>query len=292
MNHAIIGANVMDRLVKCPGSLKCGSGTLKQKDEQRKKNLKNYYTKNRIECNRPTELGMKIDEMSKNLVRTHFGAKEKIVYTSDLDYADLEIYTQAKEYAEHMINVRKKMSKCFLDPGYDVSKYIQNLDDVEFRVSFNPDYIAVSESGKIVYISDLTTGVSYSRNKMFQVICCAVGYMEYHSECERFICEVFNSNTKEVNICKFDKEEIEAYRDDIIIPTLEKVREALSSPKQEIENFRNRNSWCRGFCIFKDDGCCSCKSADIVENDIQIQLSFDYKHMSQKDLDNYLDLWW
>lgn len=283
MKHAIIGSNIIDRLVKCPGSLKCGNGSLAEKDEKR--NKPNYYTKNRIECNEATDIGLKVDEMSKAYLRRHF---EKPIasskYVKDIDYCNTDLTTKAKEYCRHMINLRNIYGKCVIDPAYDLSKYMTNVDGFEFRVVANPDFMAFTDSNRngTVYISDLTTGNgSNSRNKMFQLIVCAIGVIDKYELCEHCICEVYNVNTKEVTISKFSRLEIETYRDDVLIPTLDRVKDALCDDKDNIESYRNKCSWCNNFCIYKGEGCKACTSNDKeITNDIPVSLNFYYDMMN------------
>lgn len=296
--HAIIGANIMDRLIKCPGSLKCGNGSLDDYYKSTKGKTRSY-TKNRIECNAATTFGMKVDEYSKNLLRWKFGLPEKRKYTNsddDLGQSDEQKLLRqcGEDYCRHMEALRKRFGKCSLDPAYDMSRYMPSIDNVEFRVTFNPDFVAINEDGTYrgtVYVSDLTTGRSYDRNKMFQVLCCAVGIITTHKECNACICEVYNPVTKEVMISKFYREELEAWRDEVIVPALYRVREALSDRKENIENHRAYNSWCDSFCIYASEGCCACHSnKEKVENDVPIQLNFFYNNMNEKDKEQYAAL--
>lgn len=297
MNHSIIGANIMDRLVKCPGSLKVANKSLEEYDKSTA-NKTNKYAKNRIECNAATVYGQVIDEMSKNYVRWTLGLPEKKKFTKPEHEVDTSYTVPAQMYARHMLSLRKRFGKCILDPCYNMTDFIQDLPDVEFRVAFNPDFVALTD-GKYngtVYISDLTTSISYDRNKMFQVICCAVGIVDHHPETEYCICEVYNTNTREIMISKFSRDELIAYKNDIILPALQKVRDALSCNKYDIDDYRTHCSWCDHYCIFRDT--CPHASKTIAEeyaiNDVPIQLNFfldeQYK-MTSKDAEKYAKLY-
>lgn len=297
MQHCIIGANVMDRLVKCPGSLKVAKQSLEEYDKSTA-NKKNKYAKNRIECNSATSYGQVIDEMSKNYVRWKLGVPEKRKFTKPEHEVDKSYTVPAQMYARHMLSLRKRFGKCMLDPCYTMENFIQDLPDVQFRVAFNPDFVALPD-GKYagtVYISDLTTGRNYDRNKMFQLICCAVGIIEHHPETEQCICEVYNTTTREVMISKFSRDELKAYKDDIIIPSLQKVREALASDKDDINDYRAHCSWCDHYCIFRDTCPHASKTIDeefvvnIVPIHVDIFLDEQYK-MTPKDAEKYAKLY-
>lgn len=284
MRHAVIGSNIMDRLVKCPGSLVPGQGSLAVYDRQAKaRGKKDRYVKNRIECHPSVILGQKIDELAKSYICYRCGLPEtKRVYIKGKDEMNPNIMKPASDYFYHVYKSKNLFAKVEVDPVYDMSKYMPNLPTCEFRVLFNPDVVLHNDYTGLVFISDLTTGQSDARNKMFQVLCCAVGIITNHPEVTACMCEVYNAVTSRVELSKFSREELEAYRDDIIVPTLNKVRSALDA--EDIEEYRSHCSWCDHFCKCKDSGCQTCHSVDAyVENDVPIQLKFFDGMLSAED---------
>lgn len=287
MYHACIGANCLDRLVKCPGSLKISRGSLEQYDKRQAAARK--YTQNYIENNDATKFGMIVDEMAKNYLRWNYGVPEKRFYTKP-EYETSKRYMRpANDYFKHMRALRTRFGKCFLDPVYSLSKYMDNLPTVEFRVACSPDFVATRDYKGLVYISDLTTGAIEDRNKMFQVLVCAVGIIDKYEDVTHCICEVYNSTLRTCQISKFSREELEAYRDDIIVPTLRKVRSAVDSMNDE--SYRHYNSWCERYCIFKSEGCQACNRTDeYVDNEVPIHLQFNYTNMSEEEKEAYKNL--
>ena len=283
MMHCIIGANILDRIVKCPGSVKPGNGSLAQHDY-----LNKGYTQNRIECNKAVVRGLAIDELAKNIIRVKSGMSEKSQhFCTPEDEVDPTYYKPANLYASHMVKVANKVGKSFIDPMYDCSRYVKNLENCEFRVRFNPDFVAMPYTEKgTAFISELNTASNDDRNKMFQVICCAVGLIEYYPTIDGCMCEVFNPILEEVSVVKLSRAEIEAYRDDIIKPALDKLRDALDS--DHVEEYRHNCSWCRHYCIFKDEGCQACRNSDeYIENTIDIDLNFKLCGVTREILDFY-----
>ena len=290
MLHACIGMNIMDRLVKCPGSLKPGYGSLK---EYRAKfeGKKDKYVKNRIECNEATNRGNIIDELAKNYIYWSVTGVEKKKFFVKPEHETDPAYTEpTKRYSDHILKLRKRFGKCMLDPVFRMDEFMTRLPNIEFSVSANPDVVVRGEdfSGTIV-VSDFTTARSYDRNKMFQVVCSAVAIINHHPETENVICEVFNGVTQEVMLSKFSRKELEAYRDDVIIPALQKVRSGLAD-SENINEYRHRNSWCQGYCIYRDE-CPHAKAyEDFTQNDVPIHVNFFINSMTQEDKENYAKL--
>lgn len=293
MKHCVIGANSLDRLVKCPGSLKPGYGSLK---EYRAKfeGKKDKYVKNRIECNEATNRGNIIDELAKNYIYWSVTGIEKKKFFVKPEHETDPAYTEpAKRYSDHILKLRKRFGKCMLDPSFKMENFIDNLPDCEFSVSANPDVVVRGEdfSGTIV-VSDFTTARSYDRNKMFQVVCSAVAIINHHPETKNVICEVFNGVTQEVMLSKFSREELEVYKNDIIIPALQKVRDALSDNTANINEHRCHNSWCSYYCIFRDE----CPHAQMTceeemsYNFVPIQVEFFIDKMTSEDKESYAKL--
>ena len=279
MRHCIIGANIMDRLVKCPGSLKPGYGSLA--DYDKKQSIHKHYAQTRIENNTASRDGEIVDDLAKSYIyEARTGQTKRLRYAKPEHECDPKYFGPAKKYADHILKVAKRFSSIFLDASYDMTKYIDDLPDCEFRVSMNPD-IAIMNANRdgLAFISDLSTACTYDRNKMFQLLCCAVGLVEHYKNVDSVVCEVYNANIRadivEVSYSKFSREELEAYRDDIIIPTLQNVRNALADNADNIEDYRHYNSWCDYYCRFKDEGCKTCKcKCQKVENEVPIKLNF------------------
>lgn len=270
MMHCIIGSNIMDRLVKCPGSLKPGKGSLESYHKSG-----NKYASTYIENRESVKRGIAIDGLAKDIILAKAGRAERYnsKYTN-MNLLDSSYTEPAAEWAKHMLKIKQKFGWGSIDPCYNVSKYIENLPNCEFEVSFNPDFVALPYDGAgIAFVGDLSTGTNNSRNKMFQVICCAVAVIEKHQNITRCVCEVFNPITRKVQIARLNRDELEAYRDDIIIPTLQEVRNALSC--ESVEDYRHYCSWCDQFCIFRSEGCKSCSDRTAeAENDIEIDIEF------------------
>lgn len=284
--HGIIGANVMDRLVKCPGSLKLGNGSLASHDKQNK-----GYTHNCIEDNESVKFGLIVDELAKDYYRHKVGLPSKKKYFAKLEHELNPVYNEpAIKYANHLQKIGKKLGEGIVDPVYDLSRYMKNLDNCEFRVQFNPDFVAMSYMKRgIAFVSDLSTAKTDDRNKMFQVICCAIGVIKYNPEITDCICEVYNSTSETVQVTKLSREELEAYRDDVILPALSSVSSALES--EDVEEYRHKCSWCNHFCILKYDGCKACNSEDrLVDNIVDIDLEFNLNNMSEEITRAYCNL--
>lgn len=287
----------MDRLVKCPGSLKVAKGSLEAYDKYRA-SKQFQYAQNRIENNDATMFGQIVDELAKSYISFKTDAREpKRKFVKTEHEIDPNYYTPAVAYANHIDYVNKRLGpQCNLDPYYCMDNYIQDLPEVEFRVAFNPDVVVGNYYySDTVYVSDLSTGKSYARNKMFQVVCCALGVIEHNPATIHCICEVYNTTTRQIMLSKFSRDELEAYRDDIIIPTLQNVREALSCDKNDINHYRSHCSWCDSFCILKDECNHACKSVEEeyadndVPTDLYISLDEHYR-MTQEDAEKYANL--
>lgn len=280
--HAIIGANILDRLVKCPGSLKLGKGSLASHDKSKK-----GYTKNRIECNKASEYGMIVDELAKDYVAYKCGLREiHHKYVKPKHECDPTYYKPADDFSRHIAKMSKRIGSVKIDPVYDLSKYMPHVPNCEFRVQFNPDFVIMNS--RMALVVELSTAYTDDRNKMFQVICGAVGLIEY-SDIDYVVCEVYNSTTKQVQATRLSREELEAFRDDVIIPTLEKVRDAVQS--EDIEEYRHRCSWCEHFCICKDEGCRACKEqVSEAQNEVWIDVSLDLNNLGIGDQQEYLNL--
>lgn len=277
--HAIIGANIIDRLVKCPGSLKLGKGSLASHDKSKK-----GYTQNRIENNPAVEYGLIIDELAKDYYRFKVGEPSKKMYHVKPEHELSKIYSEpAINYANHIVKIQKMFKNVLIDPLYDCSHYMKDIPNIcEFRVQFNPDFVAMSyfEEG-LAFVSDLSTAYNDDRNKMFQVICCAVGIIEKHPKITDCICEVYNVSTNDIMLTRLSRDELIAYKEDIILPALDRVRDAVQS--EDIEEYRHYCSWCDKFCIFKDEGCKHCKDKDnCIENEVDIQLKFNTKDLDEE----------
>lgn len=291
MRHCIIGANILDRLVKCPGSLKVANGSLADYDAKQAK--KKTYAKNRIECNKATTFGMIVDDLAKSYIYyARTGNNKHLKYAKPEHECDPKYFVPADKYAKHILKVARRFDAIFLDANYDMSEYMYDLPDCEFRVSMNPDVVIMNaERNGIAFVSDLSTAGNYDRNKMFQVVCCAIGLIKYFPNITHVICEVYNSTTEEVQYTRLSREELEAYRDDLFIPALQKVRNALEDNVVDIEQHRHYCSWCSHFCIFADEGCQACKCKDTVaENDIPIDLHFFIDLMNEEDKEAYNNL--
>lgn len=293
MKHCVIGANSLDRLVKCPGSLKPGNGSLA--DYRKKTSGKvDKYVKNRIECNESTTFGNIVDDLAKNYIYWKVTGENLKFKHAKPEHQCNDTYTApAKLYCKHILKLRERFGRCMIDPSFKMENFIDDLPDCEFSVSANPDIVVrgTDYSGTIV-VSDLTTSRNYDRNKMFQVICSAVAIVNHHPETEYVICEVFNAVTKEVQLSKFSREELEAYKNDIIIPALQKVRDALSDNSANINEHRCHNSWCSYYCIFRDE----CPHAQMTceeemsYNFVPIQVEFFIDKMTPEDKESYAKL--
>lgn len=291
MKHAIIGANIIDRLVKCPGSLKVGNGSLADHDAKQAK--KRTYTQNRIECNEATSFGQIVDDLAKNYIYyARTGNNRHMSNAKPEHECDPKYFVPADKYAKHILKVARRFDAIFLDAKYDMSEYMYDLPDCEFRVMFNPDVaIMNADRSGVAFISDLSTARCYDRNKMFQVLCCAIGMVKYFPKVTHVICEVYNSTTEEVQYTRFSREELEAYRDDVLVPALQKVRDALEDSSTNIEQYRHYCSWCNHFCVLADEGCQACKCKENpVENDIPINLHFFIDLMNEDDKAAYNNL--
>ena len=282
MLHGIIGANILDRLVKCPGSLELGKGSLASYDKSKKD-----YVKNRIECNKASEYGMIVDELAKDYVAYKCGLGDiRHKYVKPKHECDPTYYKPADDFSRHIFKMSKKIGLVKIDPVYDLSKYMPKVPNCEFRVQFNPDFVIMNS--KMALVVELSTAYTDDRNKMFQVICGAVGLIEY-SDIEHVVCEVYNASTKEVQATRLSREELEAFRDDVIIPTLEKVRDAVQS--DNIEEYRHRCSWCEYFCICKDDGCRACREqVNEAQNEVWVDVNLDLENLGIGDQQEYLNL--
>lgn len=294
MKHCVIGANSLDRLVKCPGSLKPGNGSLaKYRNEQAKHKS---YVKNTIECNKATSFGEIVDELAKSYIYfARTGSSKKSRYVKPEHECDSKYFTPAKNYADHILKVAKRFDNIFLDARYDVSHYIKDLPNCEFSVSMNPDVVLMSSTRDgLAFVSDLSTARSYDRNKMFQVLCCAIGVVECYPKVADVICEVYNSSTEEVQYCKFSKAELIAYRDDLLLPALQRVRDALEDSFTNIEDYRQYNSWCSKYCIYgtkEENSCKTCRcQGEMVENEVPIQVHFFLDLKTDTDLAAYNNL--
>lgn len=291
MRHAIIGANILDRLVKCPGSLKVGNGSLADHDAKQAK--KKTYTQNRIECNEATSFGMIVDDLAKSYIYYARTTQHRhLKYAKSEHEGDPKYFVPANKYAKHILKVARRFNAIFLDANYDMSKYMTNLPDCEFRVSMNPDVVIMNyDQSGLAFVSDLSTARSYDRNKMFQVVCCAIGLVEHFPKITHVVCEVYNAAIEEVQYTRFSREELEAYRDDVLVPALQKVRDALEDSSTNIEQYRHYCSWCSHFCILADEGCQACKCKENpVENDIPINLHFFIDLMNEDDKVAYNNL--
>lgn len=294
MKHACIGANCIDRLVKCPGSLKPGKGSLAEyrKNQERHKS----YVKNSIECNTATTFGEIVDELAKSYIYfARTGNNKKSYYVKPEHECDSKYFTPAKNYADHILKVAKRFDKIFLDARYDVSHYIKDLPDCEFSVSMNPDVVIMNhDQSGLAFVSDLSTARSYDRNKMFQVLCCAIGLVECNPKVTDVICEVYNSSTEEVQYCKFSKDELLAYRDDLLLPALQRVRDALEDNYTNIEEHRQYNSWCSKYCIYgpkEENSCKACHCCgEMIENEVPIQVHFFLDLRTEADIAAYNNL--
>jgi hypothetical protein len=294
MLHACIGANVLDRLVKCPGSLRPGKGSLVEHRKNQEKHKS--YTKNNIECNGATTFGEIVDELAKSYIYfARTGGSKKSHYVKPEHECDPKYFEPAKKYADHILKVAKRFDNIFIDPRYDMSKYMKNLPDCEFSVSMNPDTVLMnSDRSGLAFMSELSTARSYDRNKMFQVLCGAIGLIEYFPNITDVICEVYNTSTEEVQYSKFSKEELEAYRDDLIVPTLQKVRNALEDSRDSIEDHRQYNSWCSKYCVFgpkEENTCkvCHC-GGKMVENEVPVHVHFFLDLRNEADIAAYNNL--
>ena len=295
MLHAIIGANILDRLVKCPGSLKPGFGSLAEHDRKQAKHK--HYAQTRVENNQASRDGEIVDDLAKGYIyEARTGQNKRLKYAKPEHECDPKYFEPAKKYADHILKVAKRFQAVFLNANYDMSKYIDNLPNCEFRVSMNPDIVLMNSARDgIAFISDLSTAYTYDRNKMFQLLCCAIGLVENYKQVTHVVCEVYNANLKagtvEVSYAKFSRDELEAYRDDIIIPTLQNVRNALEDREENIEEHRHYNSWCDHYCRFKDEGCKTCTyCGHKVENEVPVHVHFFLDLRNEADIAAYNNL--
>lgn len=294
MLHAIIGANILDRLVKCPGSLKPGNGSLAAHDGKQLR--RKSYKQNKIECSNQTRFGEVVDELAKDYIYyARTGNNKPHHYVKPEHECDPKYFEPAKKYADHILKVARKFKHIFLDANYDMSNYIDNLPNCEFRVSMNPDVVLMNEHRDgLAFISDLSTAYSYDRNKMFQVLCCAIGLVEHYPKITDVICEVYNSSYEEVSYCKFSKDELQAYRDDLLVPTLQNVRNALEDRQDNIETYRHNNSWCSKYCVYgpkEENSCKACHCCgEKIENEVPVQVHFFLDLRNEADIAAYNNL--